>query len=129
MGVYWKPIFKTIDQIADKSLDAIETQIIELEQKRIARMEEINREAAFGRAKNLGLSPVDHLDAIRTQLNEKIISTMKDSDLTHQELADIALIPRTRVTAIMNHHLERVSIDCMIKILNILGINTEIHLF
>lgn len=128
MGVYWKPIFNTIDRVADKSLDEIENQIVELEKKRIARMKQINHEAGVRRAINRGLEPKENLDPIRKQLNEKIIYLIKENKLTHQEVAGMVIIPRTRVTAIMNRHLERVSTDYLIKILDILGTNTAVKL-
>ncbi|MEZ4845871.1 MAG: XRE family transcriptional regulator [Bdellovibrionota bacterium] len=128
MTIHYKRTLGSIEYHLDKNLDVIDQKLFELHQKRLALIEERNRGVRIKRAMRLGFKPNENLDRIRKELNEKIISIVKENRPTHQEVADMAMIPRTRVTAIMNRHLERVSIDCMVKILDLFGISTTIHL-
>lgn len=110
------------------AFDKFDKKITELELQRDRFVQDLNHKVAIKYAKKLGLNPVDSLDRIRVMLNDRIIDEVKGRKLRHIDMAYATQIPRTRITAIMNRHLERVSVDCMVQILNVLGIQVEISL-
>ena len=79
-------------------------------------------------AEVLGLSPADGLEIeIRSDLNDKIIETVKKKKMTHAQVAKLAKTSRTRVTAIMNRNTKDISADLMLRILASMGIYAKIH--
>jgi predicted XRE-type DNA-binding protein len=126
MGVYIKPLKNAVTKIADKTFDLLHDQLhdqlCELEQRRQRYIESLNHEVAIKYAETLGLRPVKNLGIIREMLNERIISEVKTQKLRHIDVAAITQLHRPRITAIMNRQLDRVTIDCMVQILNMLGI-------
>ena len=66
----------------------------------------------------LGLTPADGLEIeIRSDLNDKIIKVVKKRGLTHDQVARLAHISRTRVTAILNRNTQDISADLMLGVL------------
>jgi predicted XRE-type DNA-binding protein len=75
----------------------------------------------------LGLSPTDAIEMdIRRRMNDKIISAVARSGLTHAQVAKAARTSRTRVTAILNRNTAHVSTDLMLRILSALGYHARI---
>ena len=75
-------------------------------------------------ARILGLSALDAVEMqVRRQINEKIIQAVKDSGLTHAQVAKTAQTSRARLTAILNRNTAHVSTDLMLRILAALGYN------
>ena len=78
-------------------------------------------------ARIFGLTPADAAEwEARRQINDKIIVAMKESGMTHAQVAKAASTSRTRVTAIVNRNRSQVSTDLMIRILAALGYRTKI---
>jgi predicted XRE-type DNA-binding protein len=78
-------------------------------------------------ARALRLSPSEAVELeVRSQLNDKIINAVKQSGLTHTQVAKAARTSRTRLTAIMNRDRTNVSTDLMLRILAALGYRTKI---
>lgn len=128
MGAYIKPIRKIISKTGEIAFSQLDKELIELEIHRDQFVQELNHKAALKYARILGLKPINDSVGIRELLNQRIICEVKSRKLRHIDMAAATQMPRTRITAIMNRRLERVSIDCLIQILNILGIQTEIFL-
>jgi predicted XRE-type DNA-binding protein len=79
-------------------------------------------------AEALGLSPAEGLEMeIRSDLNDKIIETVKKKKLTHAQVAKLAKTSRTRITAIMNRNTKDISADLMLRILAAMGVYAKIH--
>lgn len=112
-----------IEKVIQKSGDAIEDGIRKASKSKRKLMEEVNREAAFWRAVQLGLRPIEKPEVlVREYLNQQIIEEIKKRKLTHAEVADICLTSRPRITKIMNKKLKKISTDHLINILGVLGI-------
>ena len=78
-------------------------------------------------AEVLGLSPADGMQIeIRSNLNDKLIETIRKKGLTHAQVARLAKTSRTRVTAIMNRNIQDISTDLMLRILASLGVQTKV---
>jgi predicted XRE-type DNA-binding protein len=77
----------------------------------------------------LGLEPSHALEIeVRSDLNDKIISIVAQSKLTHAEVAKLARTSRSRLTAIMNRNTHNVSTDLMLRIVACLGYKAKIHI-
>jgi predicted XRE-type DNA-binding protein len=64
-----------------------------------------------------GLSGADAIEMdVRRLLNAKIVSAVRNSGLTHAEVAKLAGTSRTRLTAIVNGKTIDVSTDLMLRI-------------
>lgn len=91
------------------------------------RIKEINRKAALKRAKNLGIDVVPDVGVkIRSKVNERIIQEIKKRKLKHIEVSSISLIPRTKITAIMNRKLNKISTDSLLILAGSLGISIDV---
>jgi predicted XRE-type DNA-binding protein len=78
-------------------------------------------------ARALGLSPADAVEIeIRQRLNDKIITAVKRSGMTHAQVAEAAGASRTRLTAILNGNTVGVSTDLMLRILAAMGYRAKI---
>ena len=112
-----------IEKVIQKTGDAIEDGIRKASKSKKKLMEEVNREAAFWRAVQLGLRPIENPEiVVREYLNQQIIEEIKKRKLTHAEVADICLTSRPRITKIMNKKLKKISTDHLINILGVLGV-------
>ena len=70
----------------------------------------------------LGLSPIDAYEMeLRSRLKNKIIQAVKESHLTHAQVAKLAKTSRSRLTAILNRNTANVSTDLLLRILGALG--------
>jgi predicted XRE-type DNA-binding protein len=79
-----------------------------------------------GLSKLLGLPPSRGLEAqMKARLTKVIVKGMEEKGLTHQELADLAKMGRTTVTGIINHSLQKVSIDRLVRLISALGYSIE----
>lgn len=79
-------------------------------------------------AKALGLTPADGLEIeIRSDLNDKIIEVVKESELTHLQVAKLAHTSRTRITAILNRNTQDISTDLMLRVLASLGVQAKLQ--
>jgi len=125
MGAPVKPIKDLIEKTFDIAGDIADEQFVNLDKIRNEYVEEINLQVALAYARKLGLSPIETLEETRKRLNERIIVEMEARKLKHREVAAISQVQRTRVTAIKNRHLERVSLDMLFIILNRLGIDPK----
>jgi predicted XRE-type DNA-binding protein len=80
-----------------------------------------------GLAKLLGLPPAAGVEIkLRSDLNDKIIETVKGKGLTHAQVATLSKTSRTRVTAIINRNTKDISTDLMLRVLSSLGIRATI---
>ncbi|MDH5718820.1 MAG: helix-turn-helix domain-containing protein [Spirochaetia bacterium] len=78
--------------------------------------------------KLLGLSDEEtELMKLRADILIKITNAMKDSKLTHQELAKKLNTSRTRITRIFNGKEEHITFDFLLKILYALGYKTNLE--
>lgn len=78
-------------------------------------------------ARALRLSAADAVEmSVRSRMNDKLIDAVKDSGLTHAQVAKIAKTSRTRLTAILNRNTAHVSTDLMLRVLAALGYRTRI---
>ncbi|MEZ4845840.1 MAG: XRE family transcriptional regulator [Bdellovibrionota bacterium] len=127
-GIRWptKLAVTAIRKIGDATQAALPKVMNELDLQKKILMKEINKRAAYERAKREGLKPIDQYSGVKTMINEQVIRTVKESGLRHIDVADFSMLHRPRVTKIMNRHLNRVSIDCMFKVLSALGVKIEI---
>ncbi len=79
-------------------------------------------------AKALGLTPADGLEIeIRSDLNDKIIEVVKNSGLTHAQVAKVSRTSRTRITAILNRNTHDISTDLMLRVLGSLGVQAKLQ--
>jgi len=77
-------------------------------------------------ARALDLSPADAIELeVRSRLNSKIIEAVKQSGLTHAQVAKAARTSRSRLTAILNRDRANVSTDLLLRILAALGYRTR----
>ena len=78
-------------------------------------------------ARALGLSPVDATEMeVRRQINDKIIAAVRESGLTHAQVARMVKTSRSRLTAILNRDRSHVSTDLMLRILAVLGYQIKV---
>jgi predicted XRE-type DNA-binding protein len=78
-------------------------------------------------AEVLGLSPADGLEMeLRHQLNNKIIEAVRESGLTHAQVAKAAGTSRSRLTAVLNRNRTQVSTDLMLRVLSVLGYQAKV---
>jgi predicted XRE-type DNA-binding protein len=79
-------------------------------------------------AEALGLTPGDSIEIeFRSELNDKIIETVKRKGLTHEQVATLAHTSRTRVTAIMNRNTHDISTDLLLRVMGSLGVHAKIQ--
>ena len=81
--------------------------------------------AALARALRLSAADAEEM-SLRRQLNDKIIEAVKESGLTHAQVAKGAHTSRARLTAIVNRNTSHVSTDLMLRILAALGYRPKI---
>lgn len=75
----------------------------------------------------LGLSRSDAIEIeVRCQINDKIIQAVRESGLTHAQVAKAAQTSRARLTAILNRNTAHVSTDLMLRILAALGYRANV---
>ena len=75
----------------------------------------------------LGLTPADGVKMeVRSEINDKIISIVTRSGLTHAQVAKLAKTSRSRITAILNRNTKDVSADLMLRILANLGYRARV---
>jgi len=79
-------------------------------------------------AEALGLPPSDSIKIeFRSDINDKIIETVKRKRLTHKQVAALARTSRTRITAIMNRNTLDVSTDLLLRVMGSLGVHAKIQ--
>jgi predicted XRE-type DNA-binding protein len=79
-------------------------------------------------AEALGLTRADGAEIqLRSDLNSKIVSIVRDKGLTHVQVARLARTSRTRVTAIMNRNTKDISTDLLLRVLYALGYTAKIR--
>lgn len=83
----------------------------------------VQNKLAYATAQEFGLSPIYELEDFRKKLTLQIIQTVRLKKIRHIDVSVIAQIPRTKVTAIMNNHLEKISTDSLIRVSNSLGLS------
>ncbi len=78
-------------------------------------------------AEALGLSAADGLEIkIKSDLNDKIIETIKRKKLTHAQVAKLAGTSRTRITALVGRNTKDISTDLMLRIISSLGVEARL---
>lgn len=93
----------------------------------MAKMTLVKAKRAVELARVLGLSKTDAVEwSVRSQLNDKIINAVRDSGLSHVQVAKAARTSRTRLTAILNRNTSHVSTDLVLRILTALGYRPKI---
>jgi predicted XRE-type DNA-binding protein len=76
----------------------------------------------------LGLTSSDSIEIeFRSDLNDKIIETVKRKGLTHEQVATLAHTSRTRITAIMNRNTHDISTDLLLRVMGSLGVYAKIQ--
>jgi hypothetical protein len=79
-------------------------------------------------AEAIGLSREEGMEIeLRCTLNDTIIAAVRDSGLTHAQVAKAARTSRSRLTAILNRNTVNVSTDLMLRILFALGYRLELR--
>ena len=63
----------------------------------------------------------------RCTLNDKVIAAVRESGLTHAQVAKAAQTSRSRLTAILNRNTVNVSTDLMLRILFALGYRLQVR--
>jgi predicted XRE-type DNA-binding protein len=63
---------------------------------------------------------------LRSELNRKIVSAVKEKGLTHVQVARLAQTSRSRITALLNFNSTSVSTDLMLRILAALGYRARV---
>lgn len=127
MSPYIKPYLDLTETIVKKTVRKLGDEIIDYQNDR-ERIREANQKASREGAKALGINPVIGIEiSMRNSLNERIIQEVKRRKLRHIDVAGITLIPRTKITAIMNRNLNEATIDLLIRILSSLGVSATIH--
>ena len=72
--------------------------------------------AAAELARALGLSPAEGAEIeLRGALNTKIVDVVRRKGLTHAQVASLARMSRTRVTAILNRNTKDISTDLLLR--------------
>ena len=75
----------------------------------------------------VGLTPADGAEiALRSDLNLKIAKVVAQKRLTHAQVARLARISRTRITAILNRKTKDISTDLLLRVLYALGYTARI---
>jgi predicted XRE-type DNA-binding protein len=129
MGVTIKPIID-LANLAGKIAEKItERSILEYQRKTDRYVAEANQRVALEFAKSIGLHPVAFSDwEVRRLLMEKIIQLIKEKKLTQINIALSVQTSRTRISALMNRHIEEFKIDSLIHILSVLGVSVKIEI-
>ena len=80
-----------------------------------------------GIAKAIGLSGAESKEwQVQFSLLKRLQQIVRDEGLTHAEVARRAASSRTRVTAILNGNLDKVSSDLLIRLLGALGYRVRV---
>jgi predicted XRE-type DNA-binding protein len=75
----------------------------------------------------LGLTPADGMEIeFRSQINAKIVAVVKKRGLAHAQVAELAGISRTRITALLNLNSKDISTDLMLRVLGALGVVAKV---
>jgi plasmid maintenance system antidote protein VapI len=78
-------------------------------------------------AEAIGLSREEGMEMeLRCILNDKVIAAVRDSGLTHAQVAKAAQTSRSRLTAILNRNTVNVSTDLMLRIIFSLGYRAKV---
>lgn len=79
-------------------------------------------------SKIIGLSDPEALEAeIKVEIMNRIRDQIKKLGLTHEEASRISGVGRTAITGIVNHSIQRITIDRLFKVLIALGITPSIQ--
>lgn len=79
-------------------------------------------------AKELGISQSRGMEAvIKAQLVTAILKTAKKEGLTHEELAKRSGLPRSAVTGILSGSLQKVTIDRILRLLEVTALKILTH--
>lgn len=90
-------------------------------------MKRVNLTAAKVRAKRIGIISKRNIELkIKLDLAIRIQQEVKRRKLLHVDVSSISLLPRPKVTAIMNNRLRSISIDLLVRLLGCLGIHSRI---
>ena len=73
--------------------------------------------------KNRGLEAV-----IKAQLIAAIIKEIKAQNLTHEEIAKRSKLPRNAVNGIISGSLQKVTIDCVLRLVEAIGLVPQLKL-
>ena len=63
---------------------------------------------------------------MKAKLTGEIIKAISKQELTHKEVSKLSGVSRSAITGIVNGHLQKVSIDRLIRILEALGKTVEL---
>ena len=63
---------------------------------------------------------------LRSALNDKVIAIVRETGLTHEQVAKLARTSRSRVTAILNRNTQEVSTDLLLRLITSLGYRAKI---
>lgn len=78
-------------------------------------------------SKIIGLSDSDALEAeIKVEIMNRIRDQVKKLNITHEEASKISGVGRTVITGIVNHSIQRITIDRLFKVLISLGVSPVI---
>jgi predicted XRE-type DNA-binding protein len=119
------PEIKLAAYIVEKTGEKVIEQLNRIDRRKV--MKKINQTGAKVRAKRLGIVSKKNIEIkIKTNLAARIQQEVRSQKLRHVDVASISLLPRTKVTAIMNNRLRSVSIDLLVRLLGCLGISSRI---
>jgi len=80
-------------------------------------------------AEMLKVSPARGIEAvIKAKLISGILSAVKKSGITHQELSIRSGLPRSAVTGILTGSLQKVTIDRVLRLVEAVGLLAEVRL-
>ncbi len=79
-------------------------------------------------AKELGISKSRSLEAImKAQLIRAIVDAAEDQDMTHEQISKRSGIPRSSVTGILSGSLQKVTLDRILKLVEVVNLTAEIR--
>lgn len=118
------PEIKLAAYVVEKAGEKVIGQLKRIDQRKISK--KINQSAAKVRAQRLGISSKSNMELkIKRELATRIQQVVKKEKLRHVDVASISLLPRSKVTAIMNNRLRSISIDLLVRLLGCLGISSR----
>lgn len=66
------------------------------------------------------------VDEFKQELNDRIISAVRERKMTHNDVAKLISGSRPKITRVLNRNLEKVSLEFLLRILYALKIKTNI---
>jgi len=122
-----KQILDALDSTGRVAEGLVDSASSKIARAKIKHGKYLRKKSALHYARSIGLNPKRlSKDACRKMIVEKIIRTFTRKGLKKMELARCCQTSRPRISRLMNQKSNEFSIDAMISILDILGVETKI---